>query len=88
MTDISPSGGLIGRLWRRCCDTARVWIPLGPVRTNDRAKNEAKLPRETSAKAAGRWPDAASLIAHRMQALDAGDSKAETGRKPNNDNHA
>jgi hypothetical protein len=82
---MSPSSGLIVRLWRRCCDSARVWIPLG----KDVTAEDVKPPQETSAKLAGRWPDAESLIAHRIQALDPEALKDNTGvREPNNDNLA
>jgi hypothetical protein len=81
MIAMSPSGGLIARLWRRCCDTARVWIPLG----KDVTAEDVKSPQETSAKLAGRWPDAESLLARRMQSLDLDTPKDNAGdRKPNN----
>ncbi len=90
MTDMSPSSGLIVRLWRRCCHTAWVWIPLGQGETkNETAAEDVKPSQETSAKLAGRWPDATSLIAHHIRAPDPETLKGEAGdRKPNNDNHA
>jgi hypothetical protein len=82
MIVMSPSGEMIARLWRRCRDSARVWIPLGP----DAAAGDTKPPQQTSAQLAGRWPDAESLLAHRIQGLDPEPPKA-ADRKPN-DNHA
>jgi len=82
--DLPPSGVMIVRLWRRCRLTARDWIPLG----KDMTAQELNHPSRASANLAGRWPDAASLMAHRLQTLDPDTPKAEAGsRTPGASNH-
>lgn len=82
--DLPPSGVMIVRLWQRCRLTARVWIPIGKDPTAQNVKN----PPGTQANLAGRWPDAASLMAHRMQTLDPDAPKAEPGSlKPGTNSH-
>lgn len=83
MIDISSSGRLIGSLWRLCCEAARLWIPLA----RDVAATEIEPLQKASAKLAGRWPDAATLLAHRTQSLKADGQKAEA-HKADNDNQA
>lgn len=63
--DSSQPRDLVARLWRRCSNAARALVP-GRRTSTDANSGAHASPRNL----AGRWPDAASLLAHRLNALD------------------
>ena len=68
---LSGSRHLVARLWQRCRNAARVLVSGG--------RTAGAAPQNF----AGRWPDAASLLAHRMNVLqpDAKPPAAEDERR-------